>query len=211
MYEPAPPVIARAVNVTRPVASVASWALESAAPATPTLIVAVTVVPAVGTRFANASSITTTGCTANGTPDAAFDDGAVRTRTLAAAAGTTVKRLLAASASPVVLATMERPAAMRSTRRSPKVAMPLTAVAVVVPMSVAPAPLVASASETVPVNPVATLPNASRSVTVSAGAIVVPATTFAATVPSCRVCAAEETTLKVGVVAVSAPLPKMSV
>src|SRR2546422_11346203 len=56
-----------------------------------------------------------------------------------------------------------------------KVATPAAAVTVVVPFSVPPPGLLAIVSVTLPVNPVATLPNASRAVTSTAGVMVAAA------------------------------------
>src|SRR6266576_2619701 len=55
------------------------------------------------------------------------------------------------------------------------VATPLAAVTVAVPARVPPPPFVAIATVTLPVNPVAVFPWASRAVTCTAGAIVAPA------------------------------------
>ena len=59
--------------------------------------------------------------------------------------------------------------------RSPNVATPATAAAVVVPESVAPLALAPSATVTLPLNPVAVFPCASRAVTRTAGVITAPA------------------------------------
>src|SRR2546430_10340661 len=56
-----------------------------------------------------------------------------------------------------------------------KLATPATAATVVVPLNVPPAGLLPIASVTLPVNPVATLPKASRAVTSTAGVMVAPA------------------------------------
>src|SRR5438094_3986718 len=59
----------------------------------------------------------------------------------------------------------------------PNVATPATAACVVVPDSVPPPPLLPIATDTLPVNPVATLPNASSTVTCTAGVMGEPAET----------------------------------
>src|SRR5574341_770444 len=63
--------------------------------------------------------------------------------------------------------------------KAPKIATPATAFTVAVPDSVPPTGLVAIATVTAPVNPVAVLPKASRAVTWSAGLKAVPATAVA--------------------------------
>ena len=68
------------------------------------------------------------------------------------------------------------PVPVLASERFVNVATPATAGVVLVPSSVAPPGLLANPTVTLPVNDVATLPKASRTVTRTAGAIAVPAT-----------------------------------
>src|SRR6266542_4884262 len=93
-----------------------------------------------------------------------------------------------------------------------KVATPPEAAMLVVPASVPPAGLVPIATVTLPVNPVAVLPSASRAVTCTAGVIAAPAVTFEGWTEKNRSLAAPGVTLKgaLGTVGMAA-VPALSV
>src|SRR2546427_7068096 len=86
-----------------------------------------------------------------------------------------------------------------------KVATPATAATVVVPPSVPPPGLLPIASVTLPANPVATLPNASRAVTSTAGVMVTPAAVLVGWTVNTSRDAAAGVMLKVALVTPSSP------
>src|SRR5256886_17565142 len=82
--------------------------------------------------------------------------------------------------------------------RVENVATPATAATVAVPDRVPPPGLVPSAAVTLPLNPVAVLPSASRAVTCTAGAIVAPAVALFGCTLNNRKRAVPGTTVDVG-------------
>src|SRR5258705_8848412 len=82
---------------------------------------------------------------------------------------------LAAPVGPVARAVSVYPVRARLRLRSPNVATPATAATVAVPESAAPPGFAPIARVTLPVNPLATLPCASRAVTRTAGVMTDPA------------------------------------
>src|ERR1051325_5882429 len=88
----------------------------------------------------------------------------------------------------------------------PRLATPAAAVTVVVPPSVAPPGLLPIARVTAPANPVATLPNASRAVTSTAGVMVSPATVVVGWTVNTSCDAAAGVMVKVRLVTPSSPV-----
>ncbi len=87
-----------------------------------------------------------------------------------------------------------------------KVATPATALTLVVPASVPPPGLVAIASVTVPVNPVAVLLEPSSAVTTTAGVMVAPAVVVVGCTVIASCVAGATLTLKAGLVAEVSPV-----
>src|SRR5438309_3083715 len=83
---------------------------------------------------------------------------------------------------------------------------PPTAASVPPPDSAPPAALVPMASVTLPVNPVAVLPFASRAVTSTAGAMLAPATVLVGCTVNTRVAAVPAVTLNAALVPVAGPV-----
>ena len=109
-------------------------------------------------------------------PAAVFPGWTVNTSRVAAAA-VTANPMLVVTASPVLDAVSVYPVPVLSMFSVPNVATPLTAACVVVPDSVPPPALLPIATVTLPVNPLAVLPNWSRAVICTAGVMGAPAGT----------------------------------
>ncbi len=116
--------------------------------AVPEAIEAVTTAPDWPTALPEPSRSCSTGWGESGTPLPAVPGGAVVKSSWLAGPATLAKVKLVAGASPADVTVRVYPAPTRSSERFEKVAIPLTAATVVVPVSVAPPGLVLSAIDT---------------------------------------------------------------
>src|SRR5690349_10723385 len=159
----------------------------------------------VGTRLFAASSAVS--CTAGliAIPATVFDGCTVKASWVAAP-GVMSNPLLVTGAKPAALAVSMYPVAVLLRLRSPNVATPPTAVTSVVPLSVAPPGLLASAMLTDPVKPDARFPSASSARIFTAGEIWCPATAVLGSVPNTSCVAVPGVMLNEPLVAVLKPV-----
>src|SRR6266853_2045286 len=129
----------------------------------------------------------------------------VNTR-VAAVPAVILKVVLVPVAGPVALAVSVYPVPTLSIDSAGKVAMPPAAAWVPVPDKVPPDGLVPIATVTLPVNPVAVFPFASRAVTSIAGVMLPPATVLVGCTVNTRVAAVPAVILKVVLVPVAGPV-----